>query len=470
MRSVLLILALVAVALPASASNLTKAPPVLKNIGGNVWEAVHDAGNTVSTTRTWAKGTEIGSAKATDVFTWVYRERSKIPITATSTVSAAAVGRVAAKMLPLIGTASLAYDVWTELRCKFEDGQIKCDPGLDAPAGPNTSGFWLTNGDTRTSASTASASCSAYGPLQSEGCQSMSYNPTTHACKATCTSGYTATYATQFKCPTGLKPYVSGEVWSCVNMDGSTPSGACPDGSSPSPFDGRCPSGNYVPKSEDEAGDHYGKNAPKVPGAADKAPGIVQEGVGAGVPVPSSPPEVSGPPSVSSPGPSVTTTSPNGTTTTTNTTNVVNLTYNGSQIIINESSTTTNPDGSTTTTTDDSFMDWLCGISGMPDCNVKVNESGTPEWRQPDNTKLDGIKAADAAKLEEVAQTIPTPDLGWFDAPPIAACRKIVFPHGIGEADPCGVVDSVRSVMAYLWALVASWMAFGWIRQAVNGG
>jgi len=106
----------------------------------------------------------------------------------------------------------------------------------------------------------------------------------------------------------------------------------------------------------------------------------------------------------------------------------------------------------------------------MPDCNVKVNETGTPEWQQPDNSRLDDIKAADAAKMAEVAQTIPEPDLGWFDAPPLAACRPYPLPNNMGEIDACDVVDSVRSVMAYLWALVAAWMAFGWIRQAVNGG
>lgn len=445
MRSILLTLVLAACALSASAGVLTKAPPVLQNVGGNVWEAVHVGGNTLSTTRTWAKGTEVGSAAATDVLTWMHRQKYRVPITAVSTVGASAVGRIAAKTLPIIGTASLAYDVWQAIGCEFVDGQIRCldtpDPTLPG------SGQWVSSLDERV--------------------PKAGYGSADAACTARC-----ATVGLDFHS-------VSSSICRCFNSSHTniTNQGnvykevACTP-PKVADSDGLCvdPNAQKKPMGEDEAGDYWGQKAPGVPGYPDKVPGIVGEGVGAGVPAPSSPPQLSGPPSVSAPGPSTTTTTPGGSSATTNTTSTVNIIYNGSQVIFNEVTTTTNPDGSVTQTTDQPSLDWLCGVAGMPDCNVKVNEAGTPEWRQPDNTKLDGIKAADAAKLEEVAQTIPTPDLGWFDAPPIAACRKIVFPHGIGEADPCGVVDSVRSVMAYLWALVASWMAFGWIRQAVNGG
>lgn len=434
-------------ALPCFA--ITKAPPVLKNIGGNVWEAVHDAGNTVSTTRTWSTGTEIGSAKVTDAFTWVYRERSKIPITATSTVSAAAVGRIAAKLLPIIGTASLAYDVWQQIGCKFENGQIKCDPGAEPTISETEVVFWTEGGQEFTDRD-AACRYKHRGLDPSLGYEISAgrlLTPTMSACRSQYGEGGWG--------------YIYGSLR-------TSPGVSCGEGQLR--FDGKCTTDNYIPKSEDEAGDHYGKNAPKVPGGAAKAPQVVQEGVGAGVPVPSSPPQVSGPPSVSSPGPSTTTTTPGGTTTTSNTTNVVNLTYNGSQIIVNETTTMSNSDGTITETTDQPFPEWLCGVLGMPDCNVKVNETGTPEWEQPDNSRLDDIKAADAAKMDEVAQTIPDPDLGWFDAPPLAACRPYPLPNDMGEIDACDVVDSVRAVMAYLWALVAAWMAFGWIRQAVNGG
>lgn len=447
MRSVLLSIILAAVALQASAADvITKAPPVLKNIGGNVWEAIPDAGNTASTTRTWAKGTEVGSAKATDVFDWMYRQKHRVPITASRTVGAAAVGRVAAKLIPLVGPASLAYDIWQEIGCEFVDGQIRCSDTPD-PFAPN-SGQWVASLDQRE--------------------PKVGYGSGAGACAARCEQA-------------GLPPYgvsgaFSGAICMCVRPAGGTTnqgnvyqSSTCPAGSTPT-SDGLCVPTTKTPKTEDEAADHWGSKAPNVPGYADKVPGIVEEGVGVGVPVPSGPPQLSGPPSVSSPGPSTTTTLPNGTTTTTNTTNTVNIIYNGSQVIVNEVSTTTNSDGTVTETTDQPFPEWLCGVAGMPDCNVKVNEADTPEWEQPDNSALDEIKAADAAKMNDVAQTIPEPDLGWFDAPPLAACRPYPLPNNMGEIDACAVVDSVRAVMAYLWALVAAWMAFGWIRQAVNGG
>lgn len=438
-------------ALPCFA--ITKAPPALKHVGGNVWEAVHDAGNTVSTTRTWAKGTEIGSAKATDVFTWVYRERSKIPITATTTIGASAVARVAAKTLPIIGTASLAHDIWTELGCQFVNGSVLCEELLEPES--EILERWATNYP-HFEAPTAWGLCTIYAA--NFGMLPKELLPGDYESQRVCR------YGTQEQINQGS--FYGGVL--LTRLDGSATGQRCRDGER---FIGdKCTGGQPKPCDEECLVDRWGKGGPSVPGFADKAPDVVREGVGAGVPAPSSPPQVSGPPSVSSPGPSTTTTTPSGTTTTSNTTNVVNLTYNGSQIIINETTTTSNSDGTVTETTDQPFPEWLCGVLGMPDCNVKVNETGTPEWEQPDNSRLDDIKAADAAKMDEVAQTIPQPDLGWFGAPPLAACRPYPLPNNMGEIDACAVVDSVRSVMAYLWALVAAWVAFGWIRQAVNGG
>lgn len=359
MRSILLTLALAACAFSASAGVLTKAPPVLQHVGGNVWEAVHVGGNTLSTTRTWAKGTEVGSAAATDVLTWMHRQKYRVPITAVSTVGASSVGRIAAKALPIIGTASLAYDVWQAIGCEFVDGQIRCldTPDPDVPG----SGQWVSSLDQRnpkagygSGASACNARCDQAGLPQ--------YGVTGPESGAIC------------QCMGGRGPTNQGTVYkevACTAPKVATADGLCVDPNAPK-----------KPMGEDEAADHWGKKAPGVPGYPDKVPGIVGEGVGAGVPAPSSPPQLSGPPSVSAPGPSTTTTTPGGSSTTSNTTSTVNIIYNGSQVIFNEVTTTTNSDGSTTQTTDQPALDWLCGVAGMPDCNVKVNESGTPEWRQ----------------------------------------------------------------------------------------
>lgn len=245
----------------------------------------------------------------------------------------------------------------------------------------------------------------------------------------------------------------------------------CPFGQPDS--DGRCPyTKRWEPIGKDGAEGHLGNKPPARPDL------VVQEGVGAGAPVPAGSPQLSGPSSGPgrAPGSSQTTNAgadgqPTGSSSTTvNVTN--NYHYAGDTVTVTQTVTnnTTNPDGSTTETQQETEPDPLCGVPGYPACNVKVDEQGTPEWKQPTTKDLDDIKAADAVKLNEVAQTIPDPDLGWFGAPPLAACRPYPLPNNMGEIDACNVVDSVRSVMAYLWALVAAWMAFGWIRQAVNGG
>lgn len=210
----------------------------------------------------------------------------------------------------------------------------------------------------------------------------------------------------------------------------------------------------------------FDKDPPAAPDPG-KAPGIWDEALPGGIPDTADPPVLSGPPSVS--GPSSSSQSTPGGSSTSSTT--YNFTYNNGTVTITQTTTTSNSDGSTTTTQSNVPADKpLCGVPGYPSCKVSVDEAGTPEWKQPDNSRLDEIKAADAAKMNEVARTIPVPDLGWFGAPPLAACRPYPLPNNMGAIDACGVVDSVRSVMAYLWALVAAWMAFGWIRQAVNGG
>lgn len=208
------------------------------------------------------------------------------------------------------------------------------------------------------------------------------------------------------------------------------------------------------------------------------APDLVRDAVEKGAEVSAADPVLSGPASGPGRAPSssgTTSTDPAGQpagSSSTSSTVINNYNYEGDTVTVTQTTTNTtlNPDGSTTTTVEDAEPDPLCGVPGYPACAVKVDEEGTPEWKQPDTKELDDIRDADAVKLNDVAQTIPEPDLGWFDAPPIAACQPFLFPNDIGEVNPCGVVDSVRSVMAYLWALVAAWMAFGWIRQAVNGG
>lgn len=109
-----------------------------------------------------------------------------------------------------------------------------------------------------------------------------------------------------------------------------------------------------------------------------------------------------------------------------------------------------------------------CGLPGKPAC--KIDETGTPTWEDKPATVLDALKNAEASKRDELMGKVPEPDLGWFGAPALAECSPFEYPNGIGSLNPCGVVDNVREVMAYLWALAAAWLSFGMIRKAATGG
>jgi hypothetical protein len=147
------------------------------------------------------------------------------------------------------------------------------------------------------------------------------------------------------------------------------------------------------------------------------------------------------------------------TTTTTNTVdNATGTTTTGTTTVV-----TQRKDGETS----------ACGSPGQPVCAVKVDETGTP--------------AAPTLKLDEASiQTQATTNnttisgssdkgmfSGWssvFVTPALVPCAPVSFTMMGGTAqtvNPCGVVDGVRSFMAYLWALAAFWVCLGWIREAI---
>lgn len=117
-----------------------------------------------------------------------------------------------------------------------------------------------------------------------------------------------------------------------------------------------------------------------------------------------------------------------------------------------------------------------CGAPGQPKCGI--DETGTPEKVGDDkyNSKLDQFKtdsknAADQIKGEGASEfsTYAT----FFAAPPLKTCDPIELPTVAGVSmgsigKQCDVVDGVRSVMSYIWALVAMWICLGWVKRATN--
>jgi hypothetical protein len=117
-----------------------------------------------------------------------------------------------------------------------------------------------------------------------------------------------------------------------------------------------------------------------------------------------------------------------------------------------------------------------CGGEGEVACKVKVDETGTPtdgEARfQEARDKLDEVKG----KYDELRdKAAGSQDKGMFEqfrsmflVPPIAACEPIVLPEQVAskKIDPCAVVDGVRSVMAYIWALGGLFLCFFMIKRS----
>lgn len=170
-------------------------------------------------------------------------------------------------------------------------------------------------------------------------------------------------------------------------------------------------------------------------------------------------------------------TNADGTITTTNTTN--NHTYNDNKVTTTTTTVTTTttatgtPISQTTETTTKPAETppeiETCGLPGKPAC--KIDETGTPEMAPTTNQeKIDEYKT----KMDEQRDQIKQAGTGIFDsfgiffsAPPFAACTPYTLPRDMGSVNPCPVVDGVRSVMAYIWALGALFLCVGWIREAI---
>lgn len=108
-----------------------------------------------------------------------------------------------------------------------------------------------------------------------------------------------------------------------------------------------------------------------------------------------------------------------------------------------------------------------CGAPGQPKCGIE--EAGTPGTFTP-NDGLDAYKEKMDTQRGQIAESGSSTFGGFnvfFSAPPFAGCTPFELPSDQGVIDPCEVVDGVRAVMAYIWALAALWLCLGWIREAV---
>lgn len=167
-----------------------------------------------------------------------------------------------------------------------------------------------------------------------------------------------------------------------------------------------------------------------------------------------------------------------------------NHTYEGAKVNTTTVTTTTVVNNTTGETVDQSTKteaptpaepQITCGLPDTPICAVKVNEDDTPEVLPKTEYEplADKVKQSQEEGLERMKTPGDTSALfaGWnvfFSAPPFASCSPIVLPAfkgaSMGSLDPCPVVDGMRQVMGYIWAVAGLFLCLGMVRQSVQGG
>ena len=125
----------------------------------------------------------------------------------------------------------------------------------------------------------------------------------------------------------------------------------------------------------------------------------------------------------------------------------------------------TKPDG--TKPTEEGKEQQNCGAPGQPKCGIE--EGGTPKTYTGNDGLADWKAAVDSnrAQIKDSGGGVFDGFAVFFSAPPVAACSPFSLPNDYGSLDPCPVVDGVRGVMGYIWALGALFLCIGWIREAI---
>jgi hypothetical protein len=166
---------------------------------------------------------------------------------------------------------------------------------------------------------------------------------------------------------------------------------------------------------------------------------------------------------------------------TSSTSNVtVNVTTNNSPGAVTNTTTTTvttpaAPSPATPVTPTDPAAEpqeiETCGLPGKPACAIDEKDTPAPVPVTQYESSLDDYKT----KQQELKDKVSGVDdksffSGWGDVfvtPPLAACTGYELPREMGIIDPCPVVDGVRTIMAYIWALTALFLAVGMVKKVI---
>lgn len=341
-----------------------------------------------------------------------------------------------ARAIPILGTAALAYGIYEAMGCHFSGGSFKCDMGIE-PKAPGVLKKYKANAYYSTPADVAWAgtvadSCAAVANYFTD-------SSTLFECEV---DGEWYRYK-QTRKSNGQQVSVTGWSRSFSTRDETT-GGGCEGGVNTRP-DGRCPGGNVEDKSPDDAADHV---APKVdpgalPGGA-TPDGIVKQAQGSGVdaepyvePLPATGPDkVTQPPVVEQ------TTSPNGTVQVSTTTVTNNITYNGDNYVITNTTTTTNPDGSQQTKDE---------APQKSDCELRPESAGCVDLGTPDPATL----PTDAKNIS--FSPVPFAEAAGCPAP--VSFSVAGGSYTFNYEPMCDTIGAwVRALVLAIGAFIASWV------------
>jgi hypothetical protein len=173
--------------------------------------------------------------------------------------------------------------------------------------------------------------------------------------------------------------------------------------------------------------------------------------------------------------------------TTTTSTETHNYTYNGSNVTVTTTTTNVTTDNSTgavinqtTTTTSPETpappQPAVCGGPGLPACNVKVDEAGTPQYDPDPFTLPESLQQQTEQQLEQIADTADKAGLfsdfaSLFTLPPLRECAPVALPpllgRELGSLNPCAGVDWLRGLMAWVWAVAGFLFCWGCVRESI---
>lgn len=112
-----------------------------------------------------------------------------------------------------------------------------------------------------------------------------------------------------------------------------------------------------------------------------------------------------------------------------------------------------------------------CGAPGQPKCGIDETGTPAPIAATHYDGRIDAVQAeADAARSTIAGNADKQFFANWetfFSAPPLMQCRGFDLPNDMGAIDPCGVVDGMRHVMAFLWPLAALFLCLRMVKQVI---